>query len=152
VCGVRRAWVSKAGRKRGTYVARSELRAIWRKREGTHEATVGVQQASLLERLAIPVVEPNLLILYTRREHKKEKKRLTVMMKDEVSKARPPACTDSHQNQSRPRNLWQRWRWGWWHPPTAEDRRPSDDSVWPRPRRPRPRKWCHPSAAARVFG
>jgi hypothetical protein len=64
-------------------------------------------------------------------------------MKDEVSKARPPAYTDSHQNQSRPRNLWQLWRWGWWHPPTAEDRRPSDDSVWPRPRRPRPQKWCH---------
>ena len=80
--------MSKVGR--GTYVARSELRAIWRKREGIHEATVGVQQASLLERLAIPVVEPNLLILYTRREPKK-KKRLTVVMKDdEVSKARPP--------------------------------------------------------------
>ena len=43
---VRRVCVWKAGRKEGregTYVARSELRAIWRKREGTHEATVGVQ-------------------------------------------------------------------------------------------------------------
>jgi hypothetical protein len=124
-CVRRAACVGVEGRKegRGTYVARSELRAIWRKREGTHEATVGVQQASLLERLAIPVIEPNLLILYTRREtQKRKKKRLT---KDEVSKARPPACADSHQNQSRPRNLWQLW---WW-PPTAEDRRPSDDSV-----------------------
>lgn len=74
---------------------------------------------------------------------KKKKKRLTVVMKDEVSKARPPAYTDSHQNQLRPRNLWQLWWWGWWHP-TAEDRRPSDDFVWPRPRRHRARKWCHP--------
>lgn len=71
-CGVR-ACRRQEGRK-GTYVARSELRAIWRKREGTHEATVRVQQASLLERLAIPVVEPNLLILYTRRETQQRKR------------------------------------------------------------------------------
>ena len=70
-----------------TYVARSKLRAIGGERQNAHEATVGIQQASLLERLAIPVIQPNLLILYTRREPKKKKKKIDG---DEVSKARPP--------------------------------------------------------------
>lgn len=46
-----------------TYVACSELRAIRRERKDAHETTIGVQQASFLERLAIPVIQPNLLIL-----------------------------------------------------------------------------------------
>ena len=74
-----------------TYVACSELRAIGGERENAHEAAVGVQQASLLERLAIPVVQPNLLILYTRREpiEQKEQKKKKIDG-DEVSKARTP--------------------------------------------------------------
>ena len=79
VCVRRAACVGVEGRKEeegGTYVARSELRAIRGEREGTHEATVGLQQASLLERLAIPVIEPNLLILYTRREQHIKKKKI----------------------------------------------------------------------------
>ena len=75
-CGVCAERVENKGKKgreeKGTHVARSELRAIWRERKSTHEATVGLQQASFLERLAIPVIQPNLLILYTNRKRKKK--------------------------------------------------------------------------------
>jgi hypothetical protein len=72
--------------RKGTYVARSELRPIGGEGQSTHEATVGVQQASFLERIAIPVIQPNLLILNTRWEPEKKK----MIDGDEVSKARPP--------------------------------------------------------------
>jgi len=46
-----------------THVASSELQTIRGEREGAHETLVGIQEANLLERLAIPVVQPNFLIL-----------------------------------------------------------------------------------------
>jgi hypothetical protein len=46
-----------------THVASSELQTIGGEREGAHETLVGIQKANLLERLAIPVVQPNFLIL-----------------------------------------------------------------------------------------